>query len=420
VDPSGDPVSERAWRCRDVRLDVYRRTHVMGILNVTPDSFFDGGRFADPEAALERGLEMVADGADVVDVGGESTRPGAEPVSADEEAARVLPVIEALAGKLSVPISIDTTKAGVAQAALDAGAVIVNDVSALRADVAMAGVVARSGAGVVLMHMLGEPRTMQKDPRYRDVVADVSRALAGWAGDAEAAGIEHDRIVVDPGIGFGKTLEHNLLLLRHIDALGALEYPVLVGPSRKSFMGLALGLPAEERLEATAGAVAWCVAQGAHLVRVHDVKEMVRVVRMVEAIRDAGGAGRPGPPRTTAEGGDRIVVRGLTVFGYHGVRPREREEGQHFVVDLEAYLDLRPGSASDRLGETLDYSELARRAAGIVAGERYDLIEALAERLASMVLEHPAVRRTVIRVAKPEALKGLDVGEVFVEIERER
>jgi dihydropteroate synthase len=259
----------------------------MGILNVTPDSFSDGGRYFDPEDALKRGLQLVAEGADIVDVGGESTRPGAEPVPEAEEMERVVPVIRGLAVEAGVPISVDTTKASVAEAGIDAGAVIVNDVSAMRLDPRMSEVVARTGAGLVLMHMLGSPRTMQVDPRYEDVVTDVREALRGWARSAEAAGIEPERIAVDPGIGFGKTREHNLTLIRRLDAFSTLGYPLLLGPSRKSFIGLTLGTGVEERLEGTAAVVGWGVEHGANIVRVHDVREMVRVVRMVEAIRAA-------------------------------------------------------------------------------------------------------------------------------------
>jgi dihydropteroate synthase len=270
-------------------VPVGERVQVMGILNVTPDSFSDGGLFAGTDAAVRHGIELVAQGADIVDVGGESTRPGAAEVDAAEEAARVVPVIRALARECGVPISVDTTKAAVAEEALEAGAVIVNDVSALRADPRMASVAAGSGAGVVLMHMLGTPRTMQADPRYGDVVEEVARALAGWAAAAEAAGIGRDRIVVDPGIGFGKTVAHNLSLLRRLDRLVATAYPVMVGPSRKSFIGAVLGLGVDDRVEGTAAAVAWSVAAGARIVRVHDVRPMVRVVRMVEAIAFAPG-----------------------------------------------------------------------------------------------------------------------------------
>lgn len=408
----------KVWRCRDIALPIAERTQVMGILNVTPDSFSDGGRYTDLDAAVSKGAEMAAAGADVIDVGGESTRPGAEPVSEADERKRVVPVIEALVREVSVPISVDTAKSGVARAAIDAGAVIVNDVTALRGDRHMTELVAETGAGVVLMHMLGDPRTMQKDPRYGDVVADVAAALAAWAKGAEASGVERERIAIDPGIGFGKNLEHNLLLLKNIPLLTALGYPVLVGPSRKSFIHSALGLPLGERLEATVAAVAWSVAQGAQLVRVHDVTEMVRAVRMTEAIREAGASFEDEfvPP----PGRDQVIIRGLTVFGYHGIHAHEKEEGQDFVIDVEAHMDLRPAGRSDDLDETLDYSDLARRATSIVASERYNLIEALAERLASEVLEDPRVARTVVRVSKPTALADRKVDTVLVQIERVR
>jgi len=279
---------ERGWRCRDRLLPVFDRTHVMGILNVTPDSFSDGGLFSDPEAAIGRGIEMASDGADIIDIGGESTRPGAAPISSEEEMRRVLPVVDGLARRTDAVISIDTTKAVVAEAAIDAGAAIINDVSAMRFDARMKEVARVSGAGVVLMHMVGEPRTMQQDPRYEDVVREVRQALDQWAAAANKSGISRESIAIDPGIGFGKTAAHNLLLLKEIRELTELsKYPVVVGPSRKSFIGTTLDLPVEERLEGTAAVVAWAVANGAHVVRVHDVKEMVRVTRMVEAV---GGA----------------------------------------------------------------------------------------------------------------------------------
>ena len=273
------------WRLGDRTLECGPPTRVMGVLNVTPDSFSDGGRFLDHEAAVEHGLRMATDGADLLDVGGESTRPGSQAVSIDEEIARVLPVIKRLAAEVDVPISIDTRKPEVAGAALDAGAVAVNDVSGAR-DPLMFEVVRRWGAGLVMMHMLGEPKTMQEDPRYVDVVREVRAYLADRVGSAVAAGIERERLAVDPGLGFGKTYQHNLTLMRDIGAFLDLGVPVVVGPSRKSFIGAALGgLPMDQRLEGTAGAVAWLAGQGAHVVRVHDVAEMVRVVRMVDAIR---------------------------------------------------------------------------------------------------------------------------------------
>ncbi|HEX2258674.1 MAG TPA: dihydropteroate synthase [Actinomycetota bacterium] len=266
---------------------MHERVHVMGILNVTPDSFSDGGLYADTAAAVRRATQMVDEGADLIDVGGESTRPGASPAALSEELERVIPVIAEVVDQTGVAVSVDTTKSEVARAALDAGAEIVNDVSALRFDPEMTGVVAESGAGVVLMHMLGEPRTMQDNPVYGDVVAEVRAALLDWAEGAEARGIKADRIVIDPGIGFGKTREHNLTLLKSIGSLTDAGYPVMVGPSRKSFIGTTLNLPVDDRLEGTAAVVAWVVAEGARIVRVHDVGEITRVVRMIEAIKSA-------------------------------------------------------------------------------------------------------------------------------------
>jgi dihydropteroate synthase len=261
---------------------------VMGVLNVTPDSFSDGGRFLAADAAVRHAAEMVADGADIVDVGGESTRPGSDPVSAEDETARVLPVIARIVEQLpDVPVSIDTRKAEVATAALDAGATVVNDVSA-GADPAMFGVVRDRGAGIVLMHMKGEPKTMQEAPTYDDVVGEVHEFLRGRIEAAELSGIEADRIAVDPGIGFGKDLRHNLELIHRIDAFLDLGRPVLVGPSRKRFIGAILDLPETERVEGTIGAVVWAVTRGAHVVRVHDVREVARAVRVVEAIARAG------------------------------------------------------------------------------------------------------------------------------------
>jgi dihydropteroate synthase len=276
------------WRIGDFAFDCSERTLVMGILNVTPDSFSDGGRFFDQVYAARHGSQMVADGADLIDVGGESTRPGSDPVLVEEELARVLPVIGRLVDEVpGVPISIDTRKAEVAAAALDAGASIVNDVSG-GSDPAMFDVVRQGQAAIVLMHMKGEPKTMQEAPTYDNVVAEVRGYLRQRVEAAEFAGIEAERIAIDPGIGFGKELEDNLTLMRRLDALLELGRPVLVGPSRKRFIGTLLGdLPAEQRVEGTAGAVAWLVSKGAHIVRVHDVREMVRVVRVVDALARA-------------------------------------------------------------------------------------------------------------------------------------
>jgi dihydropteroate synthase len=276
------------WRVGARSLECGPPTLVMGVLNVTPDSFSDGGRFLDHEAAVEHGLRMAEEGADILDVGGESTRPGSDPVTKDDEIARVVPVVKRLVAEVDLPISIDTRKADVAAAALEAGASLVNDVSGAR-DPGMLSVVAAWEAGLVLMHMLGEPRTMQAEPRYEDVVAEVRVYLGKRVAAAQAAGIGRDRVAIDPGLGFGKTYAHNLTLMREIDSFLDLGLPVVVGPSRKSFIGAALGdAPVDRRLEGTAGAVAWLAGRGAHVVRVHDVGPMVKVLRVVDAIR-AGG-----------------------------------------------------------------------------------------------------------------------------------
>jgi dihydropteroate synthase len=279
------------WRIRGRDVPVGDRPLVMGIVNVTPDSFSDGGRFFDADTAVAHALDLERQGADILDVGGESTRPGSEPVAADEELRRVLPVVRRLAVEGNVPISIDTRRAAVARAAVAAGAHIVNDVSAL-SDPAMAGVVAEAGAGLVLMHMRGDPKTMQLRPSYQDVVAEVAQELLGRAQFAEAAGVPKTCIVLDPGLGFGKRTGHgvedNAVLLRRLPELCGLEYPILVGASRKTFLGNLLGgLPIEQRLEASLAAAAVAVWNGASIVRVHDVAQTRRVVDAVAALRRA-------------------------------------------------------------------------------------------------------------------------------------
>ena len=260
----------------------------MGILNVTPDSFSDGGRFFDHEHAIDHAKRMVDEGADIIDVGGESTRPGAQGVSLEEERSRVLPVLERLAHELPVPFSIDTTKAEIAREAIEAGAVIINDVSALRSEPAMAELAARHGVAVVLMHMRGTPQTMQQEVAYDCLLAEISAFLQERIDYAVSAGIDANRIMIDPGIGFGKPVpEGNLTILKNLAYFKRLEKPVVIGPSRKAFIGRVLGLGLEEREEGTAAAVAIAVANGANVVRVHDVKMMKRVVAMADAIMAA-------------------------------------------------------------------------------------------------------------------------------------
>jgi dihydropteroate synthase len=261
-------------------------TKLMGVVNVTPDSFSDGGLFLDPEAAIAHGRRLAQQGADILDVGGESTRPGAEAVSAEEERDRVAPVVAGLAADngAGVPISIDTSKASVAQAALDAGAEIVNDVTAFRADPELAGLCGERGCGVVLMHMLGTPRTMQENPTYDDVVDDVKAFLGERIEAAMAAGVDEERIWIDPGIGFGKTLEHNLELLRRLGELRGLGRPIVIGTSRKSFIGKLTGREVDRRLGGTIASNVLAVRAGADVIRVHDVLELRQAITVAEVI----------------------------------------------------------------------------------------------------------------------------------------
>lgn len=275
-------------RCRDRVLDL-DRVAVMGVLNVTPDSFSDGGRWFDPRRAVEHALEMVDLGAAIVDVGGESTRPGAEPVPEDEELRRVIPVIEAVAGRTEAPISIDTRKASVARAALDAGASIVNDTLGEEADAALVEAAVGAHAAFVTMHSRGTPATMRDLIEYDDVVRDVATWLEERAESLLAAGLTAEQIVLDPGFGFAKNKEQNLELLDRFEEIVALGYPVLAGTSRKSFIGFTLDLPEDQRVEGTAATVTLAVYKGAHIVRVHDVEQMTRVVRMTEAVMSRGG-----------------------------------------------------------------------------------------------------------------------------------
>jgi dihydropteroate synthase len=266
------------------RLDFSKGCLIMGVLNVTPDSFSDGGQFFEPDKAIEHGLKMAADGAAIIDVGGESTRPGSTPISPEHQVKRVVPVIKALCKEIDVPISIDTCNFEVAKAALDAGAAMINDITAL-SDERMGQLASEQNVPVVLMHIQGTPQTMQDEPKYSDVVGEVKQFLLERAKRAEDFGIPNERIFIDPGFGFGKTLEHNLLLLRNIDKFVNTGYRVLVGTSRKSFIGKLTGKenPAE-RIFGTAATVALCAATGASIVRVHDVAEMADVIKVIQAV----------------------------------------------------------------------------------------------------------------------------------------
>ena len=269
--------TNNGWSCGE-------ETGIMGIINVTPDSFSDGGKYANVEATVMRAKQMVADGADIIDIGGESSRPGAEPITANEECRRVIPVVQALAEQSQIPISVDTYKAKVAHEALSAGACVINDITALHGDPNMCQIVADAQAGVILMHMQGVPATMQKAPTYQNVVTEVHAWLTEVASQAVDRGIDSSRIMIDPGIGFGKTFDHNLEILRHLMQFRGIGYPMLVGVSRKKFIGRILNLPVHQRQEGTAATVAWSIINGANVVRVHDVARMKQVAQVINTI----------------------------------------------------------------------------------------------------------------------------------------
>ena len=280
------------YRFGSAQFDLNARTYIVGILNVTPDSFSDGGKFLDPGIAVDHALAMVRNGADIIDIGGESTRPkgeaygeGAEEISAEEEIRRVVPVIERLAASTSAPLSVDTYKAAVADRALSAGASLVNDISGFRFDPLMASVVAEHGASAVLMHIKGTPKTMQSDPSYTDLFSEIVEYLRGSIAIAREHGVS--QIIVDPGIGFGKSKNDNLRLISGLGRFGSLGYPVMVGPSRKSFIGKILDLPVEERLEGTISSVVTAILAGAQFVRVHDVREVNRAAVVADALKRA-------------------------------------------------------------------------------------------------------------------------------------
>jgi dihydropteroate synthase len=397
----------------------------MGVLNVTPDSFSDGGRYADLDAAVAHGVLLHAQGADLVDIGGESTRPGAERIDADTEIGRVVPVIRALAAA-GVPMSIDTTRASVAGAALEAGAGVVNDVSGGLADPTMAKVVADAGCPWILMHWRGHSRDMQRLAVYRDVVAEVREELAQRVDEALAAGVASDKIIIDPGLGFAKTAEHNWQLSSHLDRIMALGFPVLFAASRKSYLGRLLAdpdgtpRPVGEREAATIATTVLAIAAGVWGVRAHDVRAAVDAIAVWEATgrpTTTRPAAEPDRPEAVAgrgpvagrgavagrEAAGTIRLTGLTARGHHGVYDFERAQGQEFVVDVALELDLAAAARSDDVTDTVHYGELAERLVGIVAGEPVNLIETLADRLLGVCLAEPLVRAATVTVHKPQA-----------------
>jgi dihydropteroate synthase len=271
---------------KDYQLNLNRRTHIMGILNVTPDSFYDGGRYLEVEKAVEKALSMVEEGADIIDIGGRSTRPGSKEINLEEELRRVIPVIERLAPNINVPISIDTYRAKVAERAILAGAAMINDISGLNFDSDMAKVASKYQVPIVLMHIKGTPEDMQRNPVYQDLILEIINYLREAIRKALENNIDEEMIIIDPGIGFGKTLSHNLEIIRRLEEFKVLGRPILIGVSRKSFIGKILNLDVEERLEGTSSSVALSILNGACIVRVHDVKEMKRVAMVADAIKN--------------------------------------------------------------------------------------------------------------------------------------
>jgi dihydropteroate synthase len=282
------------WRLPNQVITIGERPLVMGILNVTPDSFSDGGRYAAAEPAIEHGLRLVEQGADLLDIGGESSRPGAQPISLDEEIRRVLPVVEALSGRVRVPLSVDTTKAEVARTCLASGAAIINDITGLRADPGMVEVVREASAGAIVMHMQGTPQTMQNDPHYEDVIVEIGQFFETRLHELAVLGIPPERVILDPGVGFGKRTAHNLAIIARLGELRRLERPMCLGVSRKGFLGAVLGQPLERRLIGSVAAAAYAACRHtAQIVRVHDVVETVELLKALEAI-DSHGGGQQG------------------------------------------------------------------------------------------------------------------------------
>ena len=420
----------------------HERPQLWGILNVTPDSFSDGGLYSDSEAALTQARRMVAEGAAVIDVGGESTRPGAEPVNPHLERERVLPVIEALARE-GIRVSIDTMHASTAAAAVQAGASIVNDVSGGLADAAMFETVAGLRSHYVMMHWRGPSDQWHALSHYRWAPRDVSIELLGRWHAALQAGIQPERIWVDPGLGFAKNPEHNWQLLNELNAIASIGARVLVGASRKRFLGTLLpdDAPVDDRDLLTAVVSVLAAGRGADALRVHDVRSSARALDVWQAFSTAS-ASEPqhygsylatAPAAATASAGaaaagyagggtagDRITLTGVRAFAHHGVFDHERRDGQPFVIDVVAHLDLRWAAAGDDLASTVHYGVLAEQVVAAVESDPVDLIESVAERIAGVVLQHGAVYQVEVTVHKPQAPITVPFDDVSVTVVRSR
>jgi dihydropteroate synthase len=420
----------------------HERPQLWGILNVTPDSFSDGGLYSDPEAALTQARRMVAEGAAVIDVGGESTRPGAEPVTPQLECERVLPVVEALARE-GIRVSIDTMHASTAAAAVQAGATIVNDVSGGQADAAMFETVAGLRSHYVMMHWRGPSDQWPALSHYRWASHDVSTELLGRWHAALQAGIQPERIWVDPGLGFAKNPEHNWQLLHELNAIASIGARVLVGASRKRFLGALLpdDAPVDDRDLLTAVVSVLAAGRGADALRVHDVRSSARALDVWQAFSTASASApqhygsylATAPSAATASAGaaaagyagggsagDRITLTGVRAFAHHGVFDHERRDGQAFIIDVVAHLDLRWAAAGDDLASTVHYGVLAEQVVAAVESDPVDLIESVAERIAGVVLQHGAVYRVEVTVHKPQAPITVPFDDVSVTVVRSR
>lgn len=406
------------------------QAHIMGVLNITEDSFSDGGRYLDTEAALAQAQRLVSEGATIIDVGGESTRPGAKPVPRTVELARVVPVIETLAAD-GIAVSIDTFHAETAAAAVQAGARYINDVSGGLHDPDMLAVAAEASRAAqvsyIAGHWRGIPDLAHTRSHYDDVVTDVRDALSSVAAAAVRAGIDRSLLILDPGLGFDKTGEQCWEILRRLDELQALGYPVLIGASRKRMIAEALagvvGATTSSRDLATAVVSAFAVQAGAWGVRVHDVAATSAALAIEQAWEAQGKGTRAmaAPPVTVpVRGQDHIRLTGLEVFAHHGVFDFEREQGQKFLVDAEVQVDLRAAAAGDDLASTVHYGELAEAIVSAVATDPVDLIETVAERVAEVARSFPAVTEARVTIHKPDAPIDAPFADVSVTIVRHR
>ena len=391
-------------------FDTANHTYIMGILNVTPDSFSDGGKFNGMDAAIAHAHQMVEEGVDIIDVGGESTRPGHIQITDEEEIARVTPIIEVLKKEFDVPVSIDTYKSHVAEAALQAGADLVNDIWGLKYDKKMASVIAKYQAACCLMHN-------REKAEYQDFLKDFMDDMKECVRLAKAAGIEDDKIILDPGVGFGKTYEMNLEIIDKMEILNELGYPVLLGTSRKSVIGLTLDLPVTQREEGTMVTTVYGVQKGCAFVRVHECRENKRAIQMTKAI----DAGTRSIERVRNEmKPDKIKIEDLEVFANHGVFPEENVLGQKFVVSAVMYTDTRRAGLTDELTASIHYGEASAFITEYLKSHTFKLLEKVAEGLAEeMLVRIAGLQKVQIEIKKPWAPVGLPLKTVSVEIERE-